>query len=247
MSAEIKKSFKKDWTGAAVDVSVDASGYLEGIEKVLGDLKEKSPNTLRNAVNATARKMRTRMANQAAKTYALSETARSGGEKINYKDALVMRKATVSSLTARLRVSAKGDSKYLIRNALSKFVVTPDEYSYGKSGPPHYKANVLRGGTPKVMQKGNLKSFLVEFSSGHKALVRRNPAYTYDDPSERIKKWGIGADLTRIEEQKGPSVSEMLGSQRVYGVIEPKMGSLLQQEVERFVEKTIQREAAKKK
>lgn len=247
MSVDIKKNSYKGQKGSAVNVSIDATDQLVEIERMLGDLSKKAPNTLKNAVNGVAGKMRTRMANQAKKTYVLGEMSRTGGEKPNYKDAIIKKNATISTLTAKLQVSGKGGGKYLRRNALSKFDVSPEELAHGKNRPNHYGARVLQSSTPKRIGKNNLKAFLVQFKSGHIALVQRDPSQQYEEKGyeERMRKYGMGADMSRIVEKRGPSVSEMLGSRRVYGVVEPEIGSLLQFEVEKFVQKTIERGAKK--
>lgn len=227
MSANIQK---QNWRyadgGGAINVSIDATDQLAEVEKMLGDMKNKAPGTLRNAVNATARKMRTQLHQQAKKVYVAKE--------YNYKNEIEIRKATTSTLTAKLRTSGE-------RTALTKHKVSPMRLAHGKGRPKQYKAKVLRQSTLEVMRDGDLKSFLVRFKSGHLALVQRNPKEEYDNPEERIKKYGAGADLSRIVEKRSLSIAEMLGSSKVYGVIEPEMGSLLQTEVERFVGNTIKR------
>lgn len=227
---------KEQWRyakgGGAINVSIHAEDQIAEVERMLGDLKGKAPGTLRNAVNATARKMRTQLHQQAKKVYVTKA--------YSYKSEIVIGKATISTLTARLRTSGE-------RTALTKHKVSPERLAHGKNRPKQYKAKVLKQSTLETMRDGDLKSFLVRFQSGHLALVQRHPSETYDDPAERIKKYGRGADLSRIVEKRALSIAEMLGSPKVYGVIEPEMGGLLQAEIERFVDSTIRREAAKRK
>ena len=227
---------KEQWRyakgGGAINISIHAEDQIAEVERMLGDLKGKAPSTLRNAVNATARKMRTQLHQQAKKVYVTKA--------YSYKSEIVIRKATVSTLTARLRTSGE-------RTALAKHKVSPERLAHGKNRPKQCKAKVLKQSTLETMRDGDLKSFLVRFRSGHLALVQRHPSETYDDPAERIKKYGRGADLSRIVEKRALSIAEMLGSPKVYGVIEPEMGGLLQAEIERFVDSTIQREAAKRR
>lgn len=249
MSVKIERRSFKNEEGSVIDISINAADQILAVEKMLGDLKGKAPSTLRNAVNATARKMRTQMARRANKTYVKGTLSRTNDEPIDFKDALEMRKATISTLTARLKVSAKGNEKYLRRNALTKFKVSPLDLSYGKARPKLYKVKVLKSSRLKPMKKGNLKSFLVQFQSTHVALVQRDPSRQYEEEGreERVKKYGTKADMSRIVEHRSPSVAEMLGGRRVYGAIEPEMGSLLQQEIENFVQKTIEGGAKKKR
>ena len=231
MSTNIQK---QDWRyakgGGAINVSIDATDQLAEVERMLGDMKKKAPGTLRNAVNATARKMRTQLHQQAKKVYVTKE--------YNYKNEMEIRKASTSILTARIRTSGE-------RTALSKHKVSPERLAHGKGRPKQYKAKVLRQSTLTVMQDGDLKSFLVRFKSGHLALVQRNPKEEYDNPDERIKQYGLGADLSRIVEKRTLSIAEMLGSSKVYGVVEPEMGDLLQTEIERFVGNAIKKGAKK--
>lgn len=231
MSTNIQK---QDWRyakgGGAINVSIDATDQLDEVERMLGDMKKKAPSTLRNAVNATARKMRTQLHQQAKKVYVTKE--------YNYKNEMEIRKASTSTLTARIRTSGE-------RTALSKHKVSPERLAHGKGRPKKYKAKVLRQSTLTVMQDGDLKSFLVRFKSGHLALVQRNPKEEYENPDERIKQYGLGADLSRIVEKRTLSIAEMLGSSKVYGVVEPEMGDLLQTEIERFVGNAIKKGAKK--
>lgn len=244
MSVNIERRSFKNEAGGVIDISIDAADQILTVEKMLGDLKGKTPGTLKNAVNATARKMRTQMAQRAKKVYVSKE--------FDYKTEMEIKKASISKLTAKLHASGE-------RTALSKHKVSPDRLAHGKGRPKHYKAKVLKKSKLEVMRDGDLKSFLVRFSSGHVALVQRDPEgkpnereeqrgkYTPDGAEKRIKKYGRSADMTRIVEKKALSVAEMLGSPEVYGVVENGMGSLLQQEIENFVKKTIDGKAAKKK
>ena len=230
MSTNIQKEQWRYAKGGVIDVRMDAADRITEIEQMLGDLKGKAPGTLRNEVNAAARKSRTRLHQQAKKVYVSKE--------YHYKNELQIRKATISTLTARLRTSGE-------RTALSKHKVSPVRLAHGKDRPKQYKAKVLKQSSLEAIRDGDLRSFLVRFKSGHLALVQRNPKEKYEYPEKRIQKYGFGADLSRIVEKRSLSIAEMLGSEKVYGVVEPEMGDLLQKEMERFVQKTIDREAKK--
>lgn len=245
MSVEIKKSrYKNQDEDTIIDINIGAADQILVVERMLGELRGKAPSTLRDAVNATAKEMKVRLHEQAKEVYV--------SKKINYKKNIKIHKANIAKLTARLHTSGE-------RTALSKHKVSPGRLAHGKGRPRQYKAKVLQSSSLEVMRNGDLKSFLVKFESGHRALVQKDPKgiskrknsdegkYTPEGAKKRIEKYGKKADMTRIVEQKALSVAEMLGSPKVYGIVENGMGSLLQQEVERFVEKTIQREAAKRK
>lgn len=232
MSIGVQKGQYKGQEGGVIDIQINAKEQIAVVEKMLGNMKGKAPDTMRNAINATARKMRTRLSQQAKKTYVTKE--------YDYKNEIEIRKASVSTLTAKLHASGE-------RTALSKHKVSPQRLANGKGRPKQYKAKVLKQSKMEVMRDGDLKSFLVRFKSGHLALVQRHPSEEYEDPSERIKKYGKGADISRIVEKRTLSVAEMIGSPKVYGVVEPEMGSLLHEEMERFVASTIRREATRRK
>lgn len=223
MSAE-KQSWRYAKGGGAIQVSIDATDKITEVEKLLGDMKQKAPHTLRNAVNSTARKMRKQLHKRAKEVYITKNYA--------YSKEMRLKNATISSLTARLSTSGE-------RTPLSKHKVSPQRLAHGRGRPKQYQAKVLRQSAMKVMQEGDLKSFLVRFQSGHIALVQRNPQKTYQNSGERIKRYGMSVDLSRIEEKKTISIAEMLGSNRVYGVVAPEMEDLLQAEIERFVQKTL--------
>lgn len=235
MSIEIKRESYKNEEGGVIDINIDAADQILIVEKMLGELKGKAPSTLRDAVNATAKEMKIRLHEQAKTVYA--------SKQINYKKNVKIHKASISKLTARLHTSGE-------RTALSKHKVSPGRLVYeGKKPPKQYKAKVLQSSPLEIMKKGNLKSFLVKFQSDHKALVQRDPSGEYGEEGrkKRIEKYGKNADMTRIVEKKALSVAEMLGSPKVYGIVENGMGNLLQREIENFVQKTIDREAAKKR
>lgn len=215
-----------------ITVDVNPGNYLAVIENMLGNLRGQAPNTLRNAVNAVAKEMKNRMVEQARETYAT---------KAILKKDVRIRRASGSNYTAKLQSHGE-------RIGMAKFKVSPGGLAHGRRRPKQYKAKVLQSSTMQVMKYGGLKAFLVHFSSGHKALVERDPSKRYGERGEsgRAARYGRYADMTAIVEKKGPSVAEMLGSRKVYGALEPEMGDRLREEVLRQVSKTIAREAARR-
>lgn len=242
MSVRSTITRRSDDSGAAIEVEISAGNYLTVVENMLGNLRGRAPNTLRNAVNAVAKEMKNRMVEQARETYATKGILK--------KDVKI-RRTSGSNYTAKLQ--SRGE-----RLGMAKFKVSPGRLAHGRRRPKQYKANVLRSSSLKVMKYGDMKAFLVQFSSGHKALVQRDPKkegsernvegrMTIKGIINRSKKYGRKADMTAIVEKKGPSVAEMLGSRRVYGALEPEMGDRLREEVLRQVSKTIAREAARRR
>lgn len=233
MSVRSTITRRSDDSGAAIEVEISAGNYLTVVENMLGYLRGQAPNTLRNAVNAVAKEMKNRMVEQARETYATKGILK--------KDVKI-RRASGSNYTAKLQ--SRGE-----RLGMAKFKVSPGRLAHGRRRPKQYKANVLRSSSLKVMKYGDMKAFLVQFSSGHKALVQRDPSKRYGEgkANARKTKYGKYADMTAIVEKKGPSVAEMLGSRRVYGALEPEMGDRLREEVLRQVSKTIAREAARRR
>jgi hypothetical protein len=219
--------------GTLITVDVNPGNYLTVIENMLGNLRGQAPSTLCNAVNAVAKEMKNRMVEQARETY---------DTKAILKKEVKIRRASGSNYTAKLQ--SRGE-----RLGMAKFKVSPGRLAHGRRRPKQYKAKILKSSEMQVMKYGGLKAFLVQFSSGHKALVERDPSKRYGERGAdgRIAKYGRHADMAAIVEKKGPSVAEMLGSRKVYGALEPEMGDRLREEVLRQINRTIAREAARRR
>lgn len=232
MKLSMQQSRYKRQDNGVLDVHIMAADSLAAVERMLGDLKGKAPATLRDAVNAAAKQMRTQLAEEAQKTYV--------SKKLKYKKEIKIRKANLSNPTARLQISGE-------RTGLTKHQVSPPRRAQGKRRPKRYRARVLRSSSLTEMRQDDLKAFLVQFASGHRALVQRVPGEEYSPKGagRRAQKYGRNADMTRIVEKKTLSVAEMLASPQVYGIVAARSGDLLQREIARFVRKTIAKGARK--
>jgi hypothetical protein len=79
---------------------------------------------------------------------------------------------------------------------------------------------------------------MVQFKSGHIALVKRVPGKEYDEKNIEERK-SRHLDTTRIEKLRSPSVSHM--SNVVFGEIEDEIGARLQRNLKKHTDKFIKR------
>lgn len=194
---------------------------LEQLETKLNRVLRKVPTVLKNAVNAAARQAKKDLANRAKKVYTV--------KKSSFDSSIQQKNATTSEPVAILTVS--GES-----NPLSTYF----KFSKNK-GVNAARAKVKKSSNLKALQKGNLKAFIVQFESGHVAIVQRDPPkkYTSKGASKRRAKYPY-SDLTKIKELFGPSIPQMIGNeQQVYGYIRPKIQENLQRQIHAQVEKIL--------
>lgn len=133
------------------------SAELKEIEKMLGEMQNRAPTVLKNAINRTTANVRKNMAAEVTKEYNIKI--------MDVRKTLDTKKATRSSLTAEVR-SRSGVI------ALSKFKVTPNRvvtYRNGNPSPKVYKAAVKRGNTKTLSPN----SFIAVMKSGHKGVFER--------------------------------------------------------------------------
>lgn len=197
-----------------VEFEVDAT-QLQRIELKLKDMKSKAPQALKNAVNATARDAKKDLANKAKETYAVKSP--------RFQKAISQKNATAAKPTATLTITGKA-------NSLSDFKYKSNSGVSGARGKL-YKASSL-----KSLDASGLKAFVAKFTSGHVAVVRRDPPNKYKHIAERKP---IG-DATKLKEFYSPSIPRMIGNEaKVYGIVKPNIQENLQKNIHKQIDKIL--------
>lgn len=130
---------------------------LKVIEDALGSMKSESRKVLKNAVNATAKEAKAKLAEKAQETYVVKKT--------RFTKAMKTKNATTANPTATIKITGA-------QMELKDFKVSPASYTNGKRRPSVYKAKVLLSSSLKGLQAGT-KAFLAKFSSGHVSIAQR--------------------------------------------------------------------------
>lgn len=199
-----------------IHFQVDMQDLTE-IEAALGMMKDKSRMVLKAAINNTAKQTVTLLVDEANKEYQFTQPAQ-------VRKTLSLQKATTKNLTAL--VTSKGRV-----NELYNFMVKPRTYIRGGGVPGGYGAHTKRGAAYQdIFLKQNAaadedkyRAFVVKYKSGHKTLAQRRPGKRMkSDPSKEFLKTLFA-----------PSIPNILGDEQgVYGVVEPKMYDMLQQNIQ---------------
>ncbi|WP_298023708.1 hypothetical protein [uncultured Dysosmobacter sp.] len=161
--AEVRTPVTVDLKGRMVTIEIEG---LDTVERALGDLRGKTPQALKVAVNQTAREARKMMIAAAKARYVVNAA---GQRHLN--DLKQKKKATNTNPAATLFISK-------MRNDLAYFENMPTTVYSGmnvRHAPQFVKARVLAdSGLKDLTGKGNLsKGFLAQFKSGHIGMVQR--------------------------------------------------------------------------
>lgn len=182
---------------------------LAKVEKKLGSLKSEAPKALKNAINQTAKQARKGLATEAQKTYVV----KSG----RFNKAMTIKNATQSSLEATIKATGAPME-------LKDYKVSPATARTGTNRPDLTKAKVLKAGSMKGLQKGNIKAFVAKFSSGHASVAQRR-----------------GSARLPLKVLFSNSIPKMLGNEkRVYGIVRPTIEQNLQENVDKQVRKILE-------
>lgn len=182
---------------------------LAKVEKKLGSLKSEAPKALKNAINQTAKQARKDLATEAQKTYVV----KSG----RFNKAMTIKNATQSSLEATIKATGAPME-------LKDYKVSPATARTGANRPDLTKAKVLKAGSMKGLQKGNIKAFVAKFSSGHASVAQRR-----------------GSARLPFKVLFSNSIPKMLGNEkRVYGIVRPTIEQNLQENVDKQVRKILE-------
>lgn len=192
---------------------------LTRIEAALGMMKDKSKMVLRTAINNTAKQTVTLLSDEANRIYHIP--------KARVKKTISTKKATVGNLEAIIT------SKEPV-NELYDFKVSPRTYIRGGGVPGGYKGNVRRDKPAKrlTLNPGaagdQYKAFVVRYKSGHITVGQRVPGKRMK--SKPAKEF--------VKSLLSPSTPNMLGyEQGVYGIVEPKMYDMLQQNIQTQIQR----------
>ncbi|EET60345.1 hypothetical protein BRYFOR_07541 [Marvinbryantia formatexigens DSM 14469] len=182
---------------------------LARVEKKLGSLKSEAPKALKNAINQTAKQARKDLATEAQKTYVV----KSG----RFNKAMTIKNATQGSLEAIIKATGAPME-------LKDYKVSPATARTGANRPDLTKAKVLKAGSMKGLQKGNIKAFVAKFSSGHASVAQRR-----------------GSARLPLKVLFSNSIPKMLGNEkRVYGIVRPTIEQNLQENVDKQVRKILE-------
>lgn len=182
---------------------------LAKVEKKLGSLKSEAPKALKNAINQTAKQARKELATEAQKTYVV----KSG----RFNKAMTIKNATQSSLEATIKATGAPME-------LKDYKVSPATAQTGPNRPSITKAKVLKAGSMKGLQKGDIKAFVAKFASGHASVAQRR-----------------GSARLPLKVLYSNSIPKMLGNEkRVYGVVRPNISKNLQENVDKQVRKILE-------
>lgn len=188
---------------------------LHEIEAALGMLKDKSKMVLRTAINNTAKQTVVLLVDEAAKQYYIQSKTR-------VRKTLEVKKATAADLTALVTSTGQTTELY-------DFRVKPKAYTPKNRPKAGHTGNVKKANAAKALYldpgatKDKYKAFTVKYKSGHKSVAQRVPGTRMrDNPSKE-----------GIKNLRSTSVPAMLGNEQgVYGVVNPKMYDMLQQNIQ---------------
>ena len=140
-----------------VTITIDAEAEIKEIIKKLDTLHDKAPSVLKNAINATARKVRTQMIKDAQSRYVVKDK---GALKNEAKGGPKVYTARVTNLEAEIK--SKGSMQDIMA-----FMTKPNTQAGAAA------ARVLNSGSFKALEVSGLKAFVATFKSGHQAIVQR--------------------------------------------------------------------------
>lgn len=138
--------------------TVDDNGMVQTIANQLGEYADKAPTVLKQALNATAKDVRSMLAEQAKEIYIV--------QKSKFNKAMKIKNASARKLEA-LIVTAGAPLE------LIDFKTNPKKPPTGSARPDVMTGKVLVQSSMKRLEMGNLKAFVAKFKSGHVSIVQR--------------------------------------------------------------------------
>lgn len=202
----------------SVDLSIQVpERMLTDIEKRLSDVSGKTKESvLKTAVNNTAKQAQRLLAQKASQEYA-GKIARKGTI-LSKSD---IKKATTANPSAV--INFKSPVHEIKEFHVSSLAVSKTTYrKNGKRGGKKIKGNVLKG-SPKQLEH----AFVVQFKSGHTAVVSRvsGSKMTGNPKKEKLRKL------------LSPSYKVMIGGERVYEASKKEIEKILVAQVEQVLSK----------
>lgn len=146
-------------SGTEALIRIDVDQELQRIIQQMNSLPDQiaAPNILRNALNATARKVRRQMVADVKSEYAIKNTkamrdTAQGGPKV----------LTASSANLSAAIRSRGPMQDIM-----SFMTRPNTQKGAA------RAKILSSGSLKPLEMNGLKAFVTTFASGHTAIVQR--------------------------------------------------------------------------
>lgn len=224
---------------AIYDVQVPNIGE---VERALGDMRDKAPRAMKNAVNQTATRAKNMMIRQARLRYAVNSAGR------RHLNALKVRnRATTQNPTAEIFISSR-------RNDLGDFQSNRLFRIWEGTGccrPEFHTSRVLKKSPMEALTGGHTalgqasKGFLVKFDSGHVGMVQRligRPAANPKSTRWRSKN-GV---VEKLYTMSSPSASAM-HSTVWREEVEPDSEIILQERLQHEVSKILTQAGRKTK
>ena len=197
-------------------LEIDVDKELQKIIQRLNSLPDQiaAPNILKNALNATARKVRKQLVKDAKGQYAIKDTGILKDEKQGAPKVLT---ATAASMSATIR--SKGPMQEIMT-----FMTRPNQ------GTGAAAAQILASGSMKPLEMSGLKAFIATFvnenSKGerteHTAIVQRR-----------------GKERLPLKKLMSPAVPHMLGNETVRGQAAALAYETLQSEIDKQIQKVL--------
>jgi len=149
-------------SGTEAMISIDVEEELQKIIQRLNRLQDQiaAPNILKNALNATARKVRKQLVKDAKGEYAIKNAKVLKDESQGAPKVLT---ASTANMSAAIR--SRGPMQDIMT-----FMTKPNT----KTGAA--AAQVLASGGMKPLEMDGLRAFVTKFASGHVAIVQRKGA-----------------------------------------------------------------------
>lgn len=168
---------------------VDVTG-IKDVERRLGELKNKAPVAMYRAINDSVSKTLTEM--KKIPTEEFNVTAQKSVAK-----SLDSHKASRSNLKGSVSANGERIDLYKFKHSLSGALA---------------KAAVLKGNSPKKLEKGEKKAFIASMGNDHKGIFER-PGVA---KKRKTRKKGLTSKITKhnelIRELTGLSVPQMLNN-----------------------------------
>lgn len=138
-----------------IDVDEELRKIIQRLDRLPDQIA--APNILKNALNATTRKVRKQIVKDAQGQYAIKNARTLKDEKQGAPKVLT---ATAASTSAAIR--SRGPMQDIMA-----FMTRPNQ------GIDAAAAQVLASGSMKSLEKDGLKAFVTRFANGHVAIVQR--------------------------------------------------------------------------
>ena len=205
----------------------------EQISKILKQLDGDAERALKNAINATARKVKKDMAKTAEKKYDYE----AGGTLINEMKMNTAKKVAYGSMAAE--ISSKGPAI-----EIKKFSVDNLSVTKGKNRPDAVRGKVMTESGMSALKRNGVKAFVAQFRSGHISVVAREKLTSGQQSRGHHSGNRYKYASYRLKKLLSPSVPQMLGNKKtVNEIIEPEIQSLLQKNLERQLNMIMKKKA----